>query len=433
MPSLSIDITPHFIWAFGDPTRYKVWYGGRGGMKSWAIARLLIQRAYAKKTRILCTREYQSSIEDSVYRLLCDQIAGFNQSAAFVITKNKIAGLNGSEFIFKGLRRSINEIKSTEGIDICWVEEAQTVAESSWEILIPTIRKENSEIWISFNPDEATDPTYQRFVVHPPPDCRTVKVNYSDNPWLPRTLQAEIDWCRKTDTDAYRTIWLGETRVRSDAEVFGGKWTVDRFEAPADARFYYGADWGFSQDPTVLIRCFEHDQSLYVDYEAWGVGVDISDTPALFCKVPGATQWPIKADSSRPETISALRRAGFNISAARKWPGCVEDGIAALRAYARIIIHERCAHLIDEARFYRYQVDKKTGDVLPRLAPGHDHCWDAARYALDGLIFPRLGDIQSTGQSRFGAGGFSTPSPAAAPFHDIGWGAVPGSGLTGGY
>ena len=320
------------------------------------------------------------------YRLLRDQIDRLGMTDFFSATESSIKSWMGAEFLFKGLQRNINEIKSLEGVDVCWVEEAQRVSAESWDILIPTIRKEGSEIWLTFNPNEASDPTYQRFVVNPPPGAVVVKVDYRDNPWFPQTLQAERLYCRATDPDAYRHIWEGETRVRSAAEVFQGKWTVSRFEAPANARFYLGADWGFSQDPTVLVRVWIHEQTLYIDEEAWGVGVEIDETPALFRKIPGAQNWPIKADSARPETISAMRRAGFNITAARKWPGCVEDGIAVLRGFKQIVIHERCPHVIDEMKLYRYKTDRLTGEVLPVLASGNDHCCDAIRYALDGVI-----------------------------------------------
>lgn len=385
-PTLGVEISAPFAFALLEPWRYKVWHGGRGGAKSWQVARMLLVRAHQRKTRILCVREFQNSIADSVHRLLCDQIGCLGLGPYFSATANGIKSACGSEFLFKGLRRSINEIKSTEGVDICWVEEAQTVGEESWKILIPTIRKEGSEIWVTFNPDEESDPTFQRFIVNTPPGAKVILVNYYDNPWLPETLRLEMEYCRAANSDDYRHIWLGECRRRSSAEVFGGKWVVDAFEVPPDAVFYYGADWGFSHDPTVLMRCFERDADLYIDREAWGIGVDISDTPDLFRSVPGAETWPIKADSARPETISALRRAGFNITAAPKWPGSVQDGIIFLRGYRRIVIHERCKHMIDEAKLYRYKTDPKTGEVLPVLMPGNDHCIDALRYALSGRI-----------------------------------------------
>ena len=381
-----IEIARPFAFAAVEPWRYKVWYGGRGGAKSWQVARLLLGRAYRRKTRILCVREFQNSIADSVHRLLSDQIAMLGLSRYFSVTRNTITSACGSEFLFKGLLRSINEIKSLEGVDICWCEEAQRASLESWKILIPTIRKEDSEIWATFNPDDESDPTYQMFVARPVPGAKVVKVNFDDNPWFPDTLRREMEYCRATDMDAYRHIWLGECRAASAAEVLDGKWVIDTFDAPADAVFYYGADWGFAHDPTVLIRCFELGQDLCIDFESWGFGVDISDTPALFLAVPDAQRWPIKADSARPETISAMRRDGFNITAAPKWPGSVQDGIIFLRGYRRIVIHERCKHMIDEAKLYRYKTDPKTGEVLPVLMPGNDHCIDALRYALSGRI-----------------------------------------------
>jgi len=382
---LDIEIPRAFQSAL-TPARYQVWYGGRGGGKSWGVARLLLTQAYRKKLRILCTREFQNSIADSVHRLLTDQITALGLGAYFRITRDSIKSSYGSEFLFKGIHHNINEIKSLEGVDLCWVEEAQRVTEESWKILIPTIRKEGSEIWITFNPDDAQHPTYVRFISQPPPNARITKVNFPDNPWLPETLRAEMEYCRAVDMDAYRHIWEGEPRSHSAAEVFHGKWTIEAFEAPPDARLYFGADWGFSQDPTVLIRAFIVERQLFIEYEAYGVGVDIDETPALFRSIPGAETWPIKADSARPETISAMRRAGFNINPAAKWPGNVEDGIATLRGFEKIVIHERCKHAIDAMKLYRYKTDKLTGDVLPILLHDYSHVPDALRYALDGVI-----------------------------------------------
>lgn len=381
-----LEIAPAFAAALDTPARYKVWYGGRGSGKSWCVARLLIALAYTRPVRILCAREFQVSIADSVHRLLSDQIATLNLSDFFTITKTAIKSHCGGEFIFKGLRHNINEIKSLEGIDVCWVEEAQHVGKDSWSVLIPTIRKTGSEIWVTFNPDLASDETYQRFVVNPPPDTLAQCVNYDRNPWFSDTLYAEMEYCRRVDSDAYRTIWLGEPRAISNAVVFKGKYQVERFDAPEDARFYYGADWGFSQDPTVLVRCFITERILYVDFEAWGIGIEIDATPALFDRVPEARRWPIKADSARPETISAIARAGFNITAAKKWAGSVEDGIAYLRQFERIVVHERCIHTLDEVGRYSYKTDRITGDILPELIDKHNHCIDALRYALSGLM-----------------------------------------------
>lgn len=336
---------------------------------------------------MLCAREIQSSIADSVHKLLGEQINAMGLTRFYDIQKTRIIGANGTEFIFKGLRHNVQEIKSTEGIDICWVEEAQSVSEESWSVLIPTIREKDSEIWITFNPIEETDPTYQRFVVNPPPDSIVKFVSWRNNPWFPDVLRRELDYLKRVDFDAYRHIWEGETRTISDAVIFRGKVEVRPFETPPDVeRFFYGADWGFSQDPTVLVRAFVIDRTLFVDHEAYGIGIDIDKTPELFDRVPESRKWPIFADSARPETISYMKRAGFNISSAPKWGGSVEDGIAFLRSYEKIVVHERCRHFAEETRLYKYKVDQRTGEVLPVIVDAHNHAIDALRYALSKLI-----------------------------------------------
>ena len=371
--------------------RYKVFHGGRGSGKSWSVARALILITSRFKVRVLCAREMQNSIADSVHRLLSDQIASMGLSAHFTIQRDKIMSRTGSEFIFKGLRHNADEIKSTEGIDICWVEEAQRVSADSWDLLTPTIRKENSEIWITFNPAELTDPTYQRFVVNPSPDTLVVEVNFDKNPFFPDVLRREMEYCRSTDDDAYQHIWLGRPRKLSNAIIFGKRMQVDVFEPPEDARFFFGADWGFANDPTALVRFWIADECLWIDHEAFGYGVEIDETPALFDSIPLARSWPIKADCARPETISYMRRQGFNIAPADKWPGSVEDGIAHLKGFRKIYVHERCKHLQDEFRLYAYKTDRITGEVLPVILDKNNHGIDAIRYGLDGYIQARGG------------------------------------------
>lgn len=372
------------------PARYKVYYGGRGGGKSWTIARALLILGVQKKLRILCAREFQTSITDSVHKLLSEQIEAMGLSSCYEIQRTKIIGTNGTEIIFKGLRHNIQEIKSTEGVDYCWVEEAQAVCEESWSILIPTIRKESSEIWATFNPLESDDPVYQRFVINTPPDSVVKKVSWRENPWFPEVLKAELEWLRRVDPEAYAHVWEGETRTVSDAVIFRGKYEVRSFRTPASVdRFYFGADWGFSQDPTVLVRCYVEDNCLWIDHEAYQIGVDIDKTPELFRRIPEAEDWPVFADAARPETISYMRRAGFNIKPADKWGGSVEDGIAYLRSFDKIYIHERCRHTADEFRLYKYKVDTKTGSVLPVIIDAHNHCVDALRYGLQGYITKR--------------------------------------------
>lgn len=368
-----------------EPHRYKVYYGGRGAGKTINFGDALLIQGSQKRLTILCTREIQTSIKDSVHRMLCDRIEQLGLSSFYTITQNSIIGRNGTEFIFKGLRFNVREIKSTEGVNICWCEEAQAISEESWEILIPTIREEGSEIWISFNPLDEHDPTYQRFVVDPPDDAYVKKVNYDENPFFPEVLAKEKDWLKKKDYQAYLHIWEGEVRKYSNALVFGGYFKVEEFETPKNARFYFGADFGFSQDPSTLIRCFIADKTLYIDYEAWGFGVEVDELPQLYDSIDQSRRWPIYADSSRPETISYIHRQGFNIKPCKKWQGSIEDGIEFLKTFD-IVIHPRCKHIIDEFNHYSYKVDKQTGDILPVIVDSWNHGIDGLRYSLTGLI-----------------------------------------------
>jgi phage terminase large subunit len=342
--------------------------------------------AAARPVRIGCFREFQRSIQDSVHRLLCDQIE-LLQMPGFTATRTEIRHACGSLFLFEGLRHNITKIKSLEGIDVAWVEEAEHVSADSWDILIPTIRKPNSEIWVTFNPDQETDPTYQRFVLNTPPDTYLRKCSYMDNPWFPDTLRKEMEYLRRVDPDAAAHVWDGECRTMSDAQVLRGKWVVEDFE-PLDtwAGPYYGADWGFSSDPTAITRSWIDNRTLYVEREAYRLGVEMDDLPDFFDTVPGIRKHTIRADNARPEIISHMKRRGFNIQAAAKWPGSVEDGISYLRSFERIVIHPRCKQTAQEARLWSYKTDRLSGDPLPALASGNEHAWDSIRYAHAPLI-----------------------------------------------
>ena len=220
MSQTKIDIPKAFLFLF-KPKRYKVLYGGRGGAKSHTIARYLLVEGMRSKHRFLCTRELQGSIQDSVHKLLSDII---NSEPAlsdyYDVQKATIVGKNGTEFLFKGLKHNITEVKSTEGITKCWVEEAEKVSDQSWEVLIPTIRDAGSEIIVSFNPKNLTDPTYQRFVVNATDDMVVKKVSWRDNPFFPDVLKAEAEKLKKQDADAYNHIWEGEPDLRRNGAVY---------------------------------------------------------------------------------------------------------------------------------------------------------------------------------------------------------------------
>ena len=371
------------------PYRYKVFEGGRGGTKSWTVAGFLVLLAATTRKRILCCREFQNSIKDSVHQLLCDEIEKLGLSGVYKITIREITCLTtGSTFIFHGLHHNIDTIKSLEGIDICWVEEGQNTSENSWKILIPTIRKAGSEIWITLNPDLETDPTYKRFIINTPPRTLLVHIGWEDNPWLPKELRDEKDYLYSVDPDAAAHIWGGSTRVSSEAQILHGKIVVEAFDPGDDWDGpYLGADWGFSQDPTALIKMWIYEQRLYIERESWALRLEISETADRWRRdIPGIDDWQIYADNARPETISHVAKDGLNIKAASKWTGCVEDGIAFLRSFVDIVVHPRCTHFEQETRLYSWKEDRLTGDILTTIVDRHNHLIDAARYGLDKII-----------------------------------------------
>lgn len=390
MTTVRAEIPRAFRFLFDPPlgaVRYRVAYGGRGSAKSWQFARALLLHGVRTPLRILCAREFQTSIRDSVHKLLGDQIDRLGLQAFYTVQRDGIYGANGTEFLFKGLRKDVAQIKSTEGIDVCWVEEAASVSKESWEALIPTVRKPGSEIWVTFNPDLESDPTFAMFVTAPSPRAIVRRVGYRDNPWLPDVLREEAEELRRRDPDAYANVWGGEPWTRSDAEVLAGKWAVEDFTPQKGWQGpYFGADYGFANDPAVLVRLWTADGRLYLDYDVGTALMTLDDMAREWGAVPGAKEHVVRADAARPETTNELRLRGFRIESAPKWAGSVEDGITHLRSYERIVIHPRCARAQKEARLWRYRVDPRTGDVLPQLVDAHNHVWDSARYGLAPLI-----------------------------------------------
>lgn len=259
--------------------RYKILYGGRGSGKSWAVAELLVEIANQTNCRILCGRELQNSISDSVLKLISDTIADLGYSHRFEIQRNAIYCLaTGAEFMFYGIKNNPTKIKSLEGVDICWVEEAENVSNESWDILIPTIRKENSEIWATFNPKNILDPTYQRFVVNPPKNAFVCKINYDSNEHFPDVLRSEMEQCKERDYELYRHIWLGEPVADSEFAIIKPLWIEKSIDAHKKLQFsatgrrvvgFDVADEG--QDANVL--CFAHG-SIVFDLSEWR-GTDV--------------------------------------------------------------------------------------------------------------------------------------------------------------
>ena len=376
-------------------SRYKVLYGGRGGAKSWGIARALLIKGAKDPIRILCAREFQTSIKDSVHKLLCDQIESLGLLSFYEITQTSIRGRNGTEFSFVGLKNNVSNIKSYEGVDICWVEEAQTTSRLSWNILIPTIRKQGSEIWISFNPELETDETYQRFVAVPPADCITMKVNWSDNPWFPDTLKLEKDALKLRDEEAYNQVWEGLCRQTVDGAIFAkemqqaekdGRLCRVPYDATKPVHAVFDLGWSdstaiwflqFVGMETRLIRYIEDSQKTISYYLA---------TMQTYGYVYDKIWLPHDAEN---KTLAAagrsiddiVRAAGYKTEIMPRVP--ILDSINAARTIFPNCYFDR-EHTADGLaclRHYRYEVDPDTGQFSRN--PLHDHYShgaDAFRY-----------------------------------------------------
>lgn len=386
------------------PSRYKAIRGGRGSGKSRFFAGLWCEEQVSQKLDVICLREVQKSVEFSVKREIVETINEMGLNDSFDIQDKKIVSRLGGTTIFDGMQNfNADNIKSLARFKRAWVEEAHSLSHNSLGILRPTIREADSELWFSWNPEKATDAVEEFFVTtESPPDSIVITANYNDNPWFPDVLIREMEHDRKamfTGTEAQRKaatakfnwIWLGKYREAGDALVFAN-WRVEEFDSDESALYRYGADWGFSIDPSVLIRCYIDGRRLYVDYEAYEVGCEIDRLPDLFMTVPESEKWPSVADSARPETISYMKRHGFpRMSSAVKGKNSVEEGIAFLQGM-EIVVHPRCQHTIDELSTYSYKLDPDTGKPIPVLADKNNHVIDALRYACESA---RRGSVSS--------------------------------------
>ena len=378
-----------------DKARYKVYYGGRGAGKSHSAAKALLILGAKSQIRVLCAREYQTSIKDSVHKLLYDQIELMNLHGFYEITQSSIRGKNGSEFAFVGLKNNVANVKSYEGVDYCWVEEAQTVSRHSWNTLIPTIRKEGSEIWITFNPELETDETYQRFVVRPPEQAVVQKINWSDNPWFPEVLALEKDSLKSRDPSAYQTVWEGLCRLTVDGAIFANEIQVAELDdritkvnydptKPVHAIFDLGwadstAIWflQFVGMETRLIRYHEDSQKTISHYlalmQTYGYMYDTLWLPH------DAQNKTLASNGKSIEEI--VRSAGYKTRIIERTP--IADSINAARTIFRNCWFDRenCYDGLQCLRHYRYDVDPETGQFSRQ--PLHDqysHGADAFRY-----------------------------------------------------
>lgn len=395
MTEADVELPPKLVDVF-TPERGAVQYrgahGGRGSAKSFTFAKMAAIWGYAERMRILCTRELQVSIKESFHAELKAAIASEPWLAAnYDVGVDYLRCSNGTEFLFRGLRNNVSSVKSTAKIDLTIVEEAEDVPENSWLALEATVfRQPRSEMWVIWNPRLENSPVDQRFRKMPPPDSLIVQMNHWDNPWFPENLEKLRKRQQELlDPATYAHVWEGAYLTNSQAQILAGKVRVAEFTPkPGWSGPYHGLDFGFAQDPSAAVKCWVHDDRLWVEYEGGGRELEIDQTAGRLKEcIPGIEAHIIRADSSRPESISYLRRHGLpQTVGVEKWSGSVEDGIAHMRGYREIVIHPRCRETINESRLYSYKVDRLSGDVLPDIVDANNHYMDAIRYALAPMI-----------------------------------------------
>ena len=393
-----------------EKARYRVLYGGRGGSKSWNIARALLLKGCEQKIRVLCAREYQTSIKDSVHKLLCDQIFALELEAHYEITERSLRGTNGTEFIFVGVKNNTNNVKSIEGIDICWVEEAQSVTPNSWNVLVPTIRKADSEIWISFNPELPTDETWKRFVLNPPKNAVIQEINWSDNPYFPEVLDLERRALQGRDIQAYNNVWEGIPRQTVNGAIFAKEVTMAELEGricnvpydaskPVHAIFDLGwadqtACWllQFIGQETRLIRYFEDSQQTMSYYMA-----KLQSFGYVYDTIWLPHDAKAKSLGTGKSIEEIVRATGMKVQILDRVP--VNDSINAARTIFSKCYFDRqnTEEGLQCLRHYRYDVDPDT--KMFSAKPLHDeysHGADAFRYIGLMINEPKKAQVQKS-------------------------------------
>jgi phage terminase large subunit len=414
---------PEKLQPLFEDARYTILYGGRGGAKSWGVARALLILGAANKLRIPCCREIQLSIRDSVIALLANQIEELGLSSFYEVQAKAIYGKNGTEFSFHGLRHNVSNIKSLEGADICWVEEAQNVSNSSWNTLIPTIRKPNSRIIVTFNPGLESDITYDRFVKNPPTGAKVIKINWSDNPWFPDVLKQELEDLKLRNYDDYLNVWEGHCKVALDGAVYKDELQRATLEnritkVPYDRLKPVNTAWDLGRSDMTSIWFYQVaglGELRIIDYYE-NNKKDISHyLQELQSRgyVYGVHHMPHDAESEHlvaDKTIAGqARAAGFKVNVIKKFPGAIATGINMVRTIFPNCYFdaEKCADGIQCLRHYHYDTDESTEKTSKE--PVHDwssHGADAFRYLAVGFKEPRKRKEQEKHNNYNNAGGW---------------------------
>lgn len=399
-----IEEIPAITRNFARPARTRVFKGGRGSGKTRGLALRSALRVYqlaelGVEGVFLASREHLNSLDESSMEEIKAAISSqpwladyFDVGEKYIRTRNRRI-----RYAFAGLRHNLDSIKSKARIVGNWTDEAENVSEAAWRKLVNTLREEGEveghawhvENWISYNPESPESATHKRFVEKPDPDCVVTTINWSDNPWFPAILNRQRLADQRDRPETYDHVWEGEFLTLTDAQVFGGKFTVEEFEPGRDWDGpYQGLDFGFAQDPTAAVQVYVHDGRLWVHREAGRVKLDLDQTADhLTSRIPGFADHVVRADSARPESISFLKRHGLpGIEAVEKWQGSVEDGVEFIKSFDGVVIHPDCQQTAREFRLYSYKVDRLTGEIRPLIVDANNHYIDAIRYALAPMI-----------------------------------------------
>lgn len=402
----TIEMIPKLIPLFSQPNvMYRCSWGGRGSGKTRGFATMSAVKGYMYAEAgvsgvILCGREFMNTLSDSSMEEIKQAIKEvpflndyYEMGENYIRTKNRKV-----EFLFCGLRHNLDSIKSKARILLCWVDEAESVSQAAWDKLEPTIRGiDDAEIWVTWNPEKMGSPCDSKFRHEKIYDPDTgeligvgVEINWRDNPRFPKILDRQRRLAlRNLSPEKYNWIWEGAYNKNSDAQIFANKYVVADFvpdhtwDGP-----YQGLDFGFSTDPMAFVRCWIHDQNLYIEYDCGDVGVE-NDHMVDFIsnRIPNVNQVSTRADNSRPETISYLKRKGMPlVEPCEKGKGSVEDGIEFIRSFNKVVIHTRCVGTKQEFDNYSYKTDRLTGEVLTIIIDKWNHHIDALRYALEPIM-----------------------------------------------
>lgn len=397
---VELELPPKIIENFAQEARHRVFKGGRGSAKTRSLAKMTAVYGYqlaeaGREGVIVASREHLNSLDESSLEEIKAAIRSepwlesyYEIGEKYVRTKNRRVS-----YVFAGLRHNLDSIKSKARILLNWTDEAESVSEGAWRKLIPTIREEGSENWVSYNPESPESATHRRFIESPPSSCIVTEINWRDNPWFPEVLNQERLDDQRLRADTYEHVWEGAFLTLTEAQVFSGKFTVDEFEPGSgwDGP-YFGIDFGFRPDPLAAVEVWISGNRIYVRREAYKTGVEIDGT-AGFVKerLPLIERYVARADSAEPKTISYLARNGLpRIEPVKKWPNSVMEGIRFLRGYEKIVIHPDCPGTAREFRLYSHKTDRLTGDILQDVIDANNHAIDAIRYAIAPLIKGRM-------------------------------------------